>query len=64
MKILQVHNKYQLSGGEDVVVESERKLLESKGHEVFSFIKDNDEINHFSSNTFLALNPIFFISSG
>lgn len=48
MKILQVHNKYQLSGGEDVVVENERRLLESKGHEVFLLIKFNDEITRYS----------------
>ncbi len=48
MKILQVHNKYLLSGGEDAVVENEKRLLESKGHAVFQFTKDNKEINNYS----------------
>ena len=48
MKIIQVHNFYQFSGGEDVVVENERKLLESKGNSVFQFIKENKEINGYS----------------
>ena len=48
MKILQIHNKYQLSGGEDSVVENEKRLLESKGHEVFPYIKDNSEISNYS----------------
>jgi len=48
MKILQVHNRYQLSGGEDVVVENEKRLLESKGHIVLQFIKDNKEIIGYS----------------
>ena len=30
--ILQVHNFYQLPGGEDTVMENERHLLESQGH--------------------------------
>ncbi|MDP8929379.1 MAG: glycosyltransferase [Actinomycetota bacterium] len=34
MRILQVHNRYRLPGGEDVVVAAERELLERAGHEV------------------------------
>ena len=32
--ILQVHNFYQLPGGEDTVIENERRLLEKHGHRV------------------------------
>lgn len=45
MKILLVHNKYQQPGGEDVVFEQERKLLESAGHQVVTHCRSNDEVN-------------------
>jgi len=48
MKIVVIHNKYQIGGGEDVVVENEKKLLESKGHEVLAYFKDNTEIANYS----------------
>ncbi len=48
MKILLVHNKYQQPGGEDVVFEQERKLLESAGHEVAAYCRTNDEIKNYS----------------
>lgn len=48
MKILLVHNKYQQPGGEDVVFEQERKLLESAGHKVAVYCRTNDEINQYS----------------
>jgi glycosyltransferase involved in cell wall biosynthesis len=41
MKILQLHNEYALRGGEDTVVEQEKKLLIEKGHEVVSIIERN-----------------------
>lgn len=48
MKILLVHNKYQQPGGEDVVFEQERKLLEGAGHKVAVYCRSNDEINGYS----------------
>lgn len=48
MKILQIHNRYLLSGGEDAVVENEKRLLESNGNSVFQFVKDNNDINGYS----------------
>jgi len=45
VKILLVHNKYQQPGGEDVVFEQERKLLESAGHQVVTHCRSNDEVN-------------------
>lgn len=44
MKILQIHNYYQYKGGEDSVVEAERKMLETFGHEVFSATEHNNSI--------------------
>lgn len=45
MKILMVHNFYQIAGGEDTVVANEKKLLEDHGHEVVLYTRDNKEIN-------------------
>lgn len=44
LRILQVHNAYQIPGGEDVVVANEKKLLEMNGNEVFSYSRNNDEL--------------------
>ncbi|MEM8893608.1 MAG: glycosyltransferase family 4 protein [Bacteroidota bacterium] len=44
MKILQVHNLYRIPGGEDVVVEAEKSLLEAKGHHVVQLTKNNTDI--------------------
>jgi glycosyltransferase involved in cell wall biosynthesis len=49
MKILQIHNEYQFKGGEDIVVEVERKQLLSGGNEVFSLIANNKSIKHLFS---------------
>ena len=46
--ILQVHNFYQLPGGEDTVIENERHLLESQGHRVVRYFRDNKELKDFS----------------
>lgn len=45
MKILQIHNLYQKQGGEDVVVEIEKMLLENNGHTVLTLIPSNKNIN-------------------
>jgi len=42
MKIIQAHNFYQYSGGEDTVVANEKELLEDNGHDIIPFYKDND----------------------
>jgi len=44
MKILIVHNKYLEPGGEDEVVEAERRMLEGFGHEVVSYVRSNENI--------------------
>ena len=48
MKILLVHNSYQLPGGEDVVCARERDLLRAHGHEVREYLRSNHEIEQFS----------------
>lgn len=47
MKILLVHNRYQIPGGEDEVFRSEAGLLRSAGQEVFEYVRDNDEIQEY-----------------
>ena len=46
--ILQVHNRYQIPGGEDTVAENERRLLEAQGHRVVRYFRDNKEMKDFS----------------
>ncbi|MDR2653384.1 MAG: glycosyltransferase [Prevotellaceae bacterium] len=41
MKILIIHTIYRFKGGEDSVVESERKMLQENGHDVHSLIFEN-----------------------
>lgn len=48
VKVLQCHNLYQLPGGEDSVVNDEKQLLESRGHEVVSFTLHNDDVDELS----------------
>ena len=44
-RILIVHNKYQIPGGEDTVVQNEIAMLKENGHAVFEYIRSNDELN-------------------
>lgn len=46
--ILIVHNHYVVSGGEDSVVRNEKELLESRGHKVILYTRDNKEIANMS----------------
>lgn len=43
-KVLLVHNSYQIPGGEDTVVENEKKMLESRGHTVILYKRNNEEL--------------------
>ena len=47
MKILVIHNYYQQSGGEDVVVAQETALLRKAGHEVIPYYRSNAEVDSF-----------------
>ena len=48
MRILQIHNKYIEKGGEDTVVENERRLLEENGNEVLLCEFDNHDLEGLS----------------
>jgi glycosyltransferase involved in cell wall biosynthesis len=55
MKILLVHNSYQQPGGEDVVFDQERQLLERTGHQVVTYCRSNSENNGYFALKQLAL---------
>jgi FkbM family methyltransferase len=46
MKIMLVHNQYQQPGGEDVVFEQERGLLERAGHHIMVYQRSNVELEN------------------
>jgi glycosyltransferase involved in cell wall biosynthesis len=47
-RVLVVHNTYQHRGGEDSVVEAEVELLNSRGHCVELYRRNNDDIHQLS----------------
>jgi glycosyltransferase involved in cell wall biosynthesis len=49
MKIVLVHNCYQQPGGEDVVFEQEKQLLEQAGNEVITYCRSNHEIKRLTA---------------
>lgn len=55
MKILIAHNYYQRTGGEDVVVEGECKLLQAKNNKIIFYKRENKEINHFPTSNKLSM---------
>jgi glycosyltransferase involved in cell wall biosynthesis len=46
LRILLIHNSYQKRGGEEILFETERRLLAARGHEVMEYRRTNDEIRH------------------
>jgi len=44
MRVLLIHNRYLQPGGEDIVFEAEKSLLERYGHEVITFMEDNSRL--------------------
>jgi glycosyltransferase involved in cell wall biosynthesis len=48
MKVLVLHSRYQQRGGEDLAVESEERLLTTKGHAVVCYHRNNQEIQRFT----------------
>lgn len=58
--ILQVHNYYQIPGGEDTVVANEKKILEQNGHKVITYYRNNSEIKKMNLLQKLGL-PLLFL---
>ena len=48
MRILLVHNFYKITGGEDTVFNNEKRMLEKHGHDVFTYTRDNHELDSFN----------------
>ena len=59
MKILIVHNFYQIAGGEDAVMQNEIELLESNGHNIIKYSINNKSINSFVKKLMTMLNVPF-----
>jgi glycosyltransferase involved in cell wall biosynthesis len=55
MKIVLVHNQYQIPGGEEVVFEQERRLLERAGHQVLTYCRSNFEAEAYTGMRRLTL---------
>ncbi|MEN8154963.1 MAG: glycosyltransferase family 4 protein [Acidobacteriota bacterium] len=55
MKILFIHNKYKIHGGEESVFNNEIKLLRDNGHMIETVILDNADINSLFSKIRTAL---------
>jgi glycosyltransferase involved in cell wall biosynthesis len=53
LKVLSLHNAYRQRGGEDVVVEQERRLLRDHGHEVIEYSRSNEELGDDIASKFL-----------
>ena len=49
LRILLIHNYYKLPGGEDTVVENEKRLLEEQGYFVCLYTRSNSEMDGFSA---------------
>lgn len=69
MNILQIHNYYRQSGGEDTVVNQEKDLLELHGHAVTLYSLDNndfgDDVFSKIKVAFLSIwNPISYMEIG
>jgi glycosyltransferase involved in cell wall biosynthesis len=63
MKILQLHNRYQIVGGEEGVVQAEKQLLESHGHQVRLLEVTNDDLVGAKAKLAAAIGAIYSQSS-
>jgi glycosyltransferase involved in cell wall biosynthesis len=63
MRILLLHNRYQQSGGEDVVVKGEMGLFRQRGHDVYLLEVDNHEIDGVLSRVRTAARAIYSAES-
>ncbi|MCP2044804.1 glycosyltransferase family 4 protein [Pontibacter sp. HSC-36F09] len=59
MRILQVHNHYKISAGEDTVFYAEAALLENHGHTVAKFTLSNEDVNSVTEKLGAALGVVY-----
>lgn len=62
MKILFVHNFYQIAGGEDAVFKNEIELLKDNGHQVLEYTVDNTSIRSVWDKIGVMFSTIFSFS--
>ena len=63
MKILIIHNYYKFRGGEDEVVDYEKKLLIKSGFEIVEYFKDNNNIKGIFYKIKILFNLFFSFST-
>jgi glycosyltransferase involved in cell wall biosynthesis len=63
MRVLILHNRYQISGGEDGVVRAEQALLEAHQHTVVVLEVSNDQITGVGNKLSTAIGAIYSLSS-
>jgi glycosyltransferase involved in cell wall biosynthesis len=63
MRILQLHNRYQIVGGEEGVVQAEQTLLRSQGHAVHLLEVTNDDIHGVVGKAIAGINAVYSQSS-
>ncbi|MBD2777379.1 glycosyltransferase family 4 protein [Iningainema tapete] len=63
MKVLVLHNRYQLAGGEDGVVQAEKQLLEANGHQVHLLEVSNQDITGAGDKVVAAVSAIYSYSA-
>jgi glycosyltransferase involved in cell wall biosynthesis len=63
MKILILHNRYQIASGEEAVLKAEQQLLEEQGHIVTLLEVDNSDITGIFGKVKAAVNVIYSHSS-
>jgi glycosyltransferase involved in cell wall biosynthesis len=51
MRVMHIHNRYQLRGGEETSVESERRMLVNQGQHVIAYDRDNREMQAWGATT-------------
>jgi glycosyltransferase involved in cell wall biosynthesis len=63
MRILQLHNRYQVTGGEEGVVQAEQQLLRDRGHAVQLLEVSNDDISSPLDQALVAVKAIYSIAA-
>ncbi|KIC92828.1 glycosyltransferase [Flavihumibacter solisilvae] len=59
MKVLFIHNRYQHRGGEDAVLDMERRLLDSHGHATETLSFDNESIAGVAGKVSAAMKAVY-----
>lgn len=62
MKILMIHNKYGKYSGEEAVVDAQVSLLKSKGHQVVTYFRSSEELEHMPNGKVKAFFMAFYNS--